>query len=146
MKYVTLTFLAGQAVVSADATSFNLTFENQDTNVIITNNTITDMRQQFKDYFRDQYEDWNTTSLNDCSTTQECDDDNSIEQCCSKSVISEVGGTTDTIYKCMSKYVAGANIDLSLSDYSVTMKCVGSGAHQLVAGAAVALASSLTLF
>ena len=50
------------------------------------------------------------------------------------------------MYRCMTKSLINANIDLQIEDFSVNMKCVGSGAKMLAVGASAAAMVALSLY
>ena len=54
--------------------------------------------------------------------------------------------TQDSMYRCMSKSVVDANIDMTLGDFRVNMKCIGSGAAALAVGASMVSLSAMGLY
>ena len=143
MKFV---YLALATVLAVDPETKTFNFEDE--NVTITSQMaetadtkIGEMRSIWQDYFYYAMDAKNVTigaQVNECSTTQECSDSGETTQCCVSTVlIHEESGTQDLMYRCMTKTVANANIDMQLGDFSVNMKCVGSGAAMLVAGASL---------
>ena len=124
-------------------TTYNSTYSKDD-----TQNKIKEMRKKFTDYFEYALDakgvDANTT-LPTCSTTQECSDGGMLTKCCvSATLHHKVSGTKDAMYRCMTKAVADANVDMQLADFSVSMKCLGSSAAMI--GASVATLAAMTLY
>ena len=60
--------------------------------------------------------------------------------CCVNTVLHhKASSTMDVMYKCMTKAVVDSNVDTTLGNFEVHMKCVGSGASSLTLGGAAAL-------
>ena len=69
-----------------------------------------------------------------------------MTDCCVNTVLLHPAtGTQDVQYRCMSKAVVDSNIDFQLGDFSVNMKCIGSGAAALAVGASMLSLSAMGL-
>ena len=112
-------------------------------------NKINEMRKKFTDYFEyalDAKGVAANTTMPTCSTSQECADGGMLTKCCvSATMHHKSTGTKDAMYRCMTKAVAEANVDLQLADFSVNMKCIGKNSAAMI-GASVATLAALTLY
>ena len=118
-----------------------------------TNTKIVEMRRKYEDYFAYTFEAKNITSedaanlVAECSTNQECSDSQLMTQCCVNTVLLHPAtGTEDVQYRCMTKAMVDSNIDFTLADFKVNMKCIGSGAAYLAAGASMITLSAMGLY
>ena len=60
---------------------------------------------------------------------------------------SPADGKQHNMFRCMNRGVAQANFQITISDYSVAMKCLGSGAYALGVGAlSAASVTAMTLY
>ena len=162
MKFITIALLATSVAAETKPFEFTSTWNlNSDIANITTNSyynetthtKVNEMRRKYDDYFSYAFEAKNITMdegdalIAECSTTQECSDSNEMNQCCVNTVLRHPAtGTEDIHYRCMTKSVVDANIDFSLGDFKVNMKCVGSGAAYLAAGASMLSLSAMGLY
>ena len=156
MKTSVLLLLASP--VLAEATTSTFTWNNPNTNYTVdstnyedeqTGMKVNEMRRTWEDYFFYAFSAKSVSSeltVAECSTSQECDNSGEMTQCCvSTSLYHPATDTQDIMYRCMTKTVANANINMQLDDFSVNMKCVKGGAQMLAVGASAA-ALALSLF
>ena len=146
------------ATVFADDKGYETTFhfENEDmtstTSVLNdpeTGSKISEMRQKFSDYFSYSFNakglSMDEATQAQCSTSQECDTTGELTQCCVSAQLTHTDtDTKDVMYRCMTKTVANAGLDLVLDNFQVKLECIGSGAAVL--GASVASLVALTLY
>ena len=113
---------------------------------------VSEMRKTWENYFEYAFKtkgikegDMDGTELPSCSSAQECGDSGKKQVCCVNTVLHhKASGTKDINYKCMTKAVVDANVDMTLGDFEVHMNCVGSGASFLSVGtAAILIATTL---
>lgn len=83
-----------------------------------------------------------------CQTGADCKQAGITTKCCVNVVMkSPADGKQHNMFRCMNKGVAQANFQITISDYSVAMKCLGSGAYALGVGAlSAATVSAMTLY
>ena len=119
------------------------------------NDTMTShMRKTWENYFEYAFKtkgikegDAATGDFPTCSSAQECGDSGKKQVCCVNTVLHhKASGTKDINYKCMTKAVVDANVDMTLGDFEVSMKCVGSGAQYLTVGAAAVAMIASTIY
>ena len=162
MKFVVIACLA--AIASAadenkkEPYSHTFTFEGAKANVTSTtavnpqtHTVLSTMRRKYRDYFAYSFKAKNVTNeeagliIAECDTSSDCGDSGETQHCCVNTVLRHPATNTQDIqYRCMTKNVVNANVDLELGDFSVQMKCMGSGAATLfgsVIGAAAVMAS-----
>ena len=116
-----------------------------------TTSKITEMRNKFTDYFAYEFKAMNITSADaaqidaQCNLNSDCSDSNEVQKCCVHTTMYHKDtDTKDVSYKCMSKGLVKSNIDLTLGDFSVDMKCM-SGAVALATAVASVAAVTATL-
>ena len=148
-----------QADISREYTS-NWDFTSDKKNVTTkfyhdpeTKTMIEEMRQKWDDYFFYSFQAKNVTEeaaailTNECSTSQECSDSAETTQCCVNTVLNHPAtGTKDIMYRCMTKSVVNANINMELGDFQVNMKCMGSAASALAVGASLVSVVAASLY
>ena len=116
------------------------------------NSTRKEMRRTFDDYFTYAYEghlvpDDEAAVVPQCTLDTECGDGGAVSKCCVRSVLKhKVDNTNEVYYRCMTKSVAEANINMSIGPIEANMKCVGSGAQKLIAGVTSLTLAALTLY
>ena len=110
------------------------------------------MRRTFDDYFTYAYEghlipDDELSTVPQCTLDTECGDGGEVAKCCVRSVLKhKVDETNEIYYRCMTKKVAEANINMSIGPIEANMKCVGSGAKALLASASALTLAAMTLY
>ena len=89
---------------------------------------ISEMRHKFKDYFNYSFKAKglpekatdDTMEVPECSTSQECEDSGKMQKCCVNTVLyHRASKTKDVNYRCMTRAVVDANINLKISDFEV---------------------------
>merc|ERR1719446_1024995 len=97
------------------------------------------MRKTWEDYFMYAFKQKNMAddgTQPSCATAQECNTNGHKSMCCVNTVLHhKASGTKDINYRCMTKAVIDANVEMKLGDFEVHMDCVGSGAKHLTLGA-----------
>ena len=118
-----------------------------------THSKITEMRRKYRDYFAYSFMAKNITEedaglmIADCSSASECADSGETQQCCVHTVLKhKATNTQDVQYRCMTKEVVHANMDITLGDFSVKMMCMHSGAFALATGALSAMSVAASLY
>ena len=110
---------------------------------------VSEMRQTFFDQFTYALDitgsnvDMDTP---ECSVNSECDNSAFWTKCCSKTVLYHPASQTkDTQYRCMNRGVAQVNLDMTIGDMEVSIRCL-NGAKTLAAGVMAMAALASTLF
>ena len=128
--------------------NYNATYDKENKTMV------SEMRKTWENYFEYAFKskgikegDVDGTDLPSCSSAQECGDSGKKQVCCVNTVLHhKASGTKDINYKCMTKAVVDANVDMTLGDFDVKMKCVGSGAKFLSVGTVAAAFIATTLY
>jgi len=84
-----------------------------------------------------------------CDTTQDCGQDNGPTKCCVNALITgKKEGKQSSVYRCMNKAIADINMDITINDMSVKMRCLGSGAGYIkpMFMASAATLAAMTLY
>ena len=84
-----------------------------------------------------------------CTIDSQCGKEGDVKtKCCVNAIMQDKeSNTEDQIYRCMSKTVADANMDMKINDMTVSMRCASSAAYMSAAFAASAASlAAMTLY
>ena len=159
MKFATFVIMAGGFAMARDeGYTKTMTFESPKANVTTTtmkegDTKIKEMRRQYRNYFvysldaKGVESGLADTFATDCDTNTDCGNSGNEAQCCVHTeLFHSASNTKDVHYKCMTKKVAHANMDIQLGDMQVKMRCLGSGATVLALSAVTTAAAMSALF
>ena len=114
---------------------------------------IKEMRRQYRNYFvysvdaKGVAANMVDNTLLDCDVNTDCGNSGNEAQCCVHTELFHAASNTKDIhYKCMTKKMAHANMDIQLGDMQVKMRCLGSGATYLALTAVTTAAAMSALF
>lgn len=123
-----------------------MTTTNQGVSANATYGRVVSIRQKIMDFFYYAVVDGQDVNQSYGTCQQTCGKGVFKQKCCAevsqKRTINYEKGpfkSKDFWYVCINQSVAAANLDMNIADYSVSVKCVESGARRLVSIATTAL-------